>query len=233
MFPVNTRPEEEAKFAAIGHAKGVAAALALPRPRGIRLRQRGNAVALVARQRFLVSGLIMYVIALLACAWQWRTWGKDIREGEIFHQILWGVIGCGLFFGTIGCFLRLRLRFQADALLFSQPIWGIGWPTTVYWEEIKSIGKGAIVATQDEVPMPGGRGGTGGHLGVASTIKVKTYARGMIQFGEYLSEPHRTYLREAIVAYTKAWRAAVATALLEHQSASLARNGGSTLPGNQ
>jgi hypothetical protein len=208
MFPANTTPEQEAYFAKIGHQKAIEALLDVPKVRGIHLREKHNGYVLNTSQKGRAAGLILFAIAGVVGYFQYHTWGMELKESVMFHQLLWGIIGIAVFLGTIASFLRLRIRFRPDGFVFSQPIFGIGISKEVYWEEIKAIGHGVQVTMTGTTPLPESSATTGGYEGVIPFIKVKT-GRGTLKIGSQLSEPKREYVRLALVAYTKAWRSEV------------------------
>jgi hypothetical protein len=208
-FPTNTTPEQEAVFAAIGHAKGLEALMAIPRPRRISLRTTDQGMVLKAPEKMFWAGILMWSILGGLGYVQWHTWTQAIENASIFHQFLWFVMGIGLLIAVPYTFVKTRLRFSPDRLVISRPVLGLGLPTTFFWEEIRSISKGAEMGMQGGVPVPGGRGGTtGAHAGVASTVKIKSIG-GNGSFGKYLTEANRTYLGKAVTAYRAAWVAAV------------------------
>jgi hypothetical protein len=219
MIPINTTPEQEATFAAKAHVKALAAMLAIQPPKGIRLRQNGEIYSFNLMGNRWVSGLILMVIAVGLAYLQYHTWNFVFENSEPYHKVLWILLGISLVMGIPFLFQRQRIRIYNDRMVYSKPILGLGLPNTIFWSEVKAMSKGAAVGMQDQIPMPGGRGGASlGHQGVASIIRIKSIG-GDLSFGAHLSSPKRAYLLAALIAYYKAWRAAMVEELSLHQAA--------------
>lgn len=149
----------------------------------------------------LITGGLIYA--------QLHTMNQEIEHGEVFHDFLWLLIGIAGLIGVGFTFMRDRIRIKPEGFVVAQPVLGLALARrTIWWEEVIAIGTGASVGRQGGVPVPDGGGVTGGHLGVAPLVHIRATC-GNVRLGVYLNSAQRTYIREALGAYCRAWREVV------------------------
>lgn len=211
MFPKDTPEDVQLRIAAMAHPVAMEALLSVPKPKGVRFRNDGKRVTISMGTKLIWGGILALLITGGLIYAQIHTMNQEIEHGEVFHDFLWLLIGTAGLIGVGFTFRRDRIRIKPEGFVVAQPVLGLALARrTIWWEEVIAIGSGASVGMQGGAPVPIGAGTSGGHLGVAPLVHIKATC-GNVRLGAYLNSAQRTYIREALAAYCRAWREVVET----------------------